>query len=46
VEAICNRVIIISRGRVVADESPAQLLARKPGSRMDEIFRTLTDRDA
>jgi ABC-2 type transport system ATP-binding protein len=46
VEAICNRVIIISRGRVVADESPAQLLARKPGSRMDEIFRSLTDSDA
>ena len=46
VEAICNRVIIISRGRVVADESPAQLLARKPGARMDEIFRSLTHSDA
>jgi ABC-2 type transport system ATP-binding protein len=46
VEAICNRVIIISRGQVVADESPAQLLARKPGSRMDEIFRSLTHSDA
>ncbi|HEY1848328.1 MAG TPA: ATP-binding cassette domain-containing protein [Opitutaceae bacterium] len=46
VEAICNRVIIISRGRVVADESPGQLLARKPGARMDEIFRSLTHSDA
>jgi len=45
VEAICTRVIIISRGRIVADEPPAQLLARKPGARMDEIFRSLTDRD-
>jgi ABC-2 type transport system ATP-binding protein len=46
VEAICSRVIIISRGRLVADESPAALLARKPGARMDEIFRSLTDADA
>jgi ABC-2 type transport system ATP-binding protein len=45
VEAICNRVIIISRGRLVADESPAKLLARKPGARMDEIFRSLTHTD-
>jgi ABC-2 type transport system ATP-binding protein len=42
VEAICTRVIIISEGRLVADESPAQLLARRPGARMDEIFRSLT----
>jgi ABC-2 type transport system ATP-binding protein len=45
VEAICTRVIIISRGRVVADESPAELLARRPGARMDEIFRSLTQGD-
>jgi ABC-2 type transport system ATP-binding protein len=45
VEAICTRVIIISRGRITADESPAQLLARRPGARMDEIFRSLTDTD-
>lgn len=45
VDAICNRVIIISRGRVVADETPAQLRARQPGARLDEIFRTLTHGD-
>jgi len=45
VDAICNRVIIISRGRVVADETPEQLRARKPGARLDEIFRTLTHGD-
>jgi ABC-2 type transport system ATP-binding protein len=45
VEAICTRVIIISRGRVVADETPAQLQARKPGARLDEIFRDLTRGD-
>ena len=42
VEAICTLVIIISEGKLVADESPAKLLARKPGARMDEIFRSLT----
>jgi ABC-2 type transport system ATP-binding protein len=46
VEAICSRVIIISRGKLVADESPEKLLARKPGARMDEIFRNLTHSDA
>jgi ABC-2 type transport system ATP-binding protein len=45
VEAICTRVIIISRGQVVADETPAQLQARKPGARLDAIFRTLTQGD-
>jgi ABC-2 type transport system ATP-binding protein len=46
VEAICTRVIIISRGKIVADEAPRELLARKPGARMDEIFRSLTQSDA
>jgi ABC-2 type transport system ATP-binding protein len=45
VEAICTRVIIISRGKVVADETPKQLQARKPGARLDEIFRSLTASD-
>jgi ABC-2 type transport system ATP-binding protein len=42
VEALCTRVILIARGRVCCDESPAQLLARHPGKRLDEIFRLLT----
>jgi ABC-2 type transport system ATP-binding protein len=46
VEAICNRMIVISRGRLVADESPAKFLGRQPGARMDEIFRNLTSSDA
>ncbi len=46
VEAICTRVVIISRGKLVADETPAKLLERKPGARMDEIFRSLTHSDA
>src|SRR5688572_4564026 len=45
VDAICNRVIVISQGKVVADETPVQLRARKPGARLDEIFRDLTRGD-
>jgi ABC-2 type transport system ATP-binding protein len=42
VEALCTRVIIIARGRVVVDETPAQLRSRQPGARLDEIFCSLT----
>ncbi len=45
VEALCTRIIIISRGRVVVDETPTQLRARLPGARLDEIFRSLTSSD-
>jgi ABC-2 type transport system ATP-binding protein len=46
VDAICTRVIIISQGKLVADETPAQLHARQPGARLDAIFRALTASDA
>ncbi|MDR2673555.1 MAG: ATP-binding cassette domain-containing protein [Opitutaceae bacterium] len=42
VEAICTRIIIISQGRLVVDETPAAFRARQPGARLDEIFRSLT----
>ncbi|MDF3059415.1 MAG: transporter related [Rariglobus sp.] len=42
VEAICTRVIIISQGKVVVDETPSQFRARQPGARLDAIFRSLT----
>jgi ABC-2 type transport system ATP-binding protein len=45
VEAVCNRIIVISAGRIVADETPAEFQARKPGARLDEIFRGLTQSD-
>jgi ABC-2 type transport system ATP-binding protein len=32
VEAVCNRAIIIAKGRMLADETPAELLARAPGN--------------
>ncbi len=46
VEAICNRVIVIDRGKVVVDETPAAFKARRPGSKIDEIFRELTNKSA
>ena len=45
VDAVCTRVIIISQGRIVADETPEQLRARQPGARLDQIFRSLTASD-
>ena len=45
VDALCTRVIIISQGQVVVDETPDQLRARQPGARLDEIFRRLTSSD-
>jgi ABC-2 type transport system ATP-binding protein len=45
VEAICTRIILISEGRVVVDETPAEFQARQPGARLDEIFASLTKSD-
>ena len=41
VEAICNRTVIISRGRVLVDSTPQELRAREGGT-LDEVFRRLT----
>jgi len=40
VSAICTRAIVIARGRIVADDTPAGLAARGPS--MDAVFRSLT----
>jgi ABC-2 type transport system ATP-binding protein len=40
VGAVCSRAVVIARGRVVADETPAELAARGPS--MDAVFRSLT----
>jgi ABC-2 type transport system ATP-binding protein len=45
VEAICTRIILISQGKLVVDETPAAFRARQPGARLDEIFRSLTQSD-
>lgn len=46
VEAICTRAIIISRGRIVVDETPYQLRARSKDGHLDEVFRSLTSQAA
>ena len=45
VEAICTRIILISQGKVVVDETPAEFQARQPGARLDAIFASLTSSD-
>ncbi|KPM48272.1 ATP-binding cassette domain-containing protein [Jiulongibacter sediminis] len=40
VESICERAIIINRGKIVADQSLAELKAS--GQSMEEVFRSLT----
>ncbi|MCU0792961.1 MAG: ABC transporter ATP-binding protein [Opitutaceae bacterium] len=45
VDAICTRIVLLSQGRVVVDETPDAFRARKPGARLDEIFRDLTRGD-
>jgi ABC-2 type transport system ATP-binding protein len=40
VEAVCTRAIVISNGKIVADETPAALATRHGG--LDAAFRTLT----
>jgi ABC-2 type transport system ATP-binding protein len=42
VEAVCTRAIIIARGRIVADDTPAALAARSESKRLDEVFRAIT----
>jgi ABC-2 type transport system ATP-binding protein len=46
VDAVCTRAIIIDKGKVVADGTPAELLAKAPGKRLDDVFRALTTHDA
>ena len=42
VDAVCTRAIIIARGRVVADATPAELEKRHPSGRLDDVFREIT----
>jgi len=42
VEAACSRVIIIDRGRIVANGTPAELKARSPEGKLDDVFRAIT----
>ena len=42
VEAMCNRVVIISRGKLVADSTPDALKAESETGKLVDVFRTLT----
>jgi ABC-2 type transport system ATP-binding protein len=39
VDAVCTRAVIIARGKIVADDTPAGLRARTPSGRLDDVFR-------
>ena len=45
VEAICTRAVIIDRGRLVADGTPAELAAKAASGKLDDVFRALTARE-
>lgn len=42
VGAICTRAIIIARGTILADETPAELEKRHPSGKLDDVFRAIT----
>jgi len=46
VEAVCTRAIIVNRGAIVFDGTPAELEAKAPasvqGNRLDWVFRSMT----
>lgn len=42
VEAMCDRVIIINKGKLVADDTLKNLQAAHPQQSLEDIFRTLT----
>jgi ABC-2 type transport system ATP-binding protein len=42
VESVCTRVILIAKGRVVADCTPAQFAAKSTTGKLEDVFRELT----
>jgi len=46
VDAVCSRAIVIARGRVVADATPAALAQRHPSGKLEDVFRSLTQEEA
>jgi ABC-2 type transport system ATP-binding protein len=45
VEASCTRAVIVDRGKIVADGTPAQLIAQAPNGSLTELFRQATSSD-
>ena len=42
VDAVCTRAIIIANGKLVADETPQELISRSPSGKLDDVFREIT----
>lgn len=42
VDAVCSRAMIISQGRILADDTPANLAAKTASGRLDDYFREIT----
>jgi ABC-2 type transport system ATP-binding protein len=45
VEASCTRAVIVDRGRIVEDGTPAELIAKAPNRSLTELFRKVTTTD-
>lgn len=45
VDAACTRAVIVDRGRIVADGTPAELHERAGSGNLTDLFRSLTTRD-
>lgn len=45
VEAACTRAVIVDRGSIVADGTPAELIAQAPNGSLTELFRKVTTTD-
>jgi len=42
VEAVCNRIILIANGKLLADETPQKLASRCPSGRLEDAYFALT----
>ncbi len=45
VEAACTRAVIVDRGAIVADGTPAELIAQAPNRSLTDLFRKVTTTD-
>ncbi len=45
VEAACTRAVIVDRGKIVADGTPAELVASAPNHSLTDLFRKVTTTD-
>lgn len=43
VSAVCSRVLVVAKGKIVADETPVDLAARTQSGRLEDAFQALTE---